>query len=115
MAPMDKRLHYRCPNKVHMQWNGRIQGTRRFAGGVRCNCHDGCQYGGTILQGERGLSSNIGFIILNTVPKNYSHTMCMKGFDPKWCQWVHEFVSRGSVGIRVNGDIGHYFQTKKGA
>jgi hypothetical protein len=23
-------------------------------------------------------------------------------------------VSRGSVGIRVNDDIGHYFQTKKG-
>jgi hypothetical protein len=21
--------------------------------------------------------------------------MCMKGFHPKWCQWIHEFVSRG--------------------
>jgi hypothetical protein len=38
----------------------------------------------------------------------------MKGFDPKWCQWIHNFVSRGSVGIRVNDDIGRYFQTRKG-
>jgi hypothetical protein len=38
----------------------------------------------------------------------------MKGFDPKWCKWIQDFVSRGSVGIRVNDDIGHYFQTKKG-
>ena len=38
----------------------------------------------------------------------------MKGFHHKWCKWINEFVSRGSVGIRVNDDIGHYFQTKKG-
>jgi hypothetical protein len=38
----------------------------------------------------------------------------MKGFDPKWCRWIQEFISRGSVGIRVNKDIGHYFQTRKG-
>jgi hypothetical protein len=38
----------------------------------------------------------------------------MKGFDLKWCKWIQDFVSRGSVGIRVNDDIGHYFQTKKG-
>jgi hypothetical protein len=37
----------------------------------------------------------------------------MKGFDPKWCKWIQEFISRGSVGIRVNDDIGHYFQTRK--
>ena len=38
----------------------------------------------------------------------------MKGFSPKWCRWVQNFVSGGSVGIKVNDDIGHYFQTKKG-
>jgi hypothetical protein len=38
----------------------------------------------------------------------------MKGFDPKWCKWIQEFVSKGSVGIKVNDDMGHYFQTKKG-
>jgi hypothetical protein len=36
-------------------------------------------------------------------------TLRMKGFDPKWCKWIHDFVSRGSVGVRVNDDIGHYF------
>jgi hypothetical protein len=38
----------------------------------------------------------------------------MKGFDPKWCEWVQRYIEKGSVGIRVNEDIGHYFQTKKG-
>ena len=38
----------------------------------------------------------------------------MKGFDPKWCEWVARFIQGGSVGIRVNDDIGHYFQTLKG-
>ena len=38
----------------------------------------------------------------------------MKGFSPKWCRWVENFISGGSVGIKVNDDIGHYFQTKKG-
>jgi hypothetical protein len=38
----------------------------------------------------------------------------VKGFPPKWCQWVATFVQGGSVGIQVNDDIGHYFQTLKG-
>jgi hypothetical protein len=38
----------------------------------------------------------------------------MKGFHPKWCQWIRNFVEKGSIGIRVNNDIGHYFQTRKG-
>jgi hypothetical protein len=38
----------------------------------------------------------------------------MKGFDSKWCRWIQEFISRGSVGTKVNEDIGHYFQTRKG-
>jgi hypothetical protein len=40
--------------------------------------------------------------------------MRMKGFDPKWCQLIDKFVKGGSVGIKVNDDIGHYFQTRKG-
>jgi hypothetical protein len=38
----------------------------------------------------------------------------MKGFDPTWCNWIEDFTRKGSVGIRVNNDIGHYFQTQKG-
>jgi hypothetical protein len=38
----------------------------------------------------------------------------MKGFPPQWCEWVTRFVQGGSLGIRVNDDIGHYFQTLKG-
>jgi hypothetical protein len=38
----------------------------------------------------------------------------MKGFGPKWCKWIQELISHGSVGIMVNEDIGHYFQTRNG-
>jgi hypothetical protein len=41
-------------------------------------------------------------------------TLCIKGFNPKWCDWIKNFVEKGSVGIRVNNGIGHYFQTRKG-
>jgi hypothetical protein len=37
----------------------------------------------------------------------------MKGFDPKWCDWIPRFIENGSIGIRVNNDIGQYFQTRK--
>jgi hypothetical protein len=38
----------------------------------------------------------------------------MKGFSKKWCSWINEFVSKGNVGIKINDDVGRYFQTKKG-
>ena len=38
----------------------------------------------------------------------------MKGFPEKWCSWIQSFVSKGSVGVKVNDDIGKKFQTKKG-
>jgi hypothetical protein len=41
-------------------------------------------------------------------------TLRMKGFAPLWCRLISNFVQGGSVGIKVNEDIGHYFQTKKG-
>jgi len=41
-------------------------------------------------------------------------TLRMKGFTEKWCKWIESFVSKGSVGIKVNDDVGRFFQTKKG-
>jgi len=38
----------------------------------------------------------------------------MKGFSSKWCRWIEEMVTGGSVGIKVNDDISPYFQTKRG-
>jgi hypothetical protein len=38
----------------------------------------------------------------------------MKGFSQKWCQWIDQIVSGGSVGVMVNDELGHFFQTKKG-
>jgi len=41
-------------------------------------------------------------------------TLRMKGFSPKWCRWVQNMVTGGSVGIKVNDDVGPFFQTKRG-
>jgi hypothetical protein len=38
----------------------------------------------------------------------------MKCFSTKWCEWINQVVKGGSVSIKVNDDIGHYFQTKNG-
>jgi mannosylglycoprotein endo-beta-mannosidase len=41
-------------------------------------------------------------------------TLRMKGFSPIWCNWIDQIVRGGSVNIKVNDDVGHFFQTKKG-
>jgi hypothetical protein len=38
----------------------------------------------------------------------------MKGFSQTWCDWISKIMSRESVAIKVNDNIGHYFQTRKG-
>ena len=40
--------------------------------------------------------------------------MHLKGFAPKWAAWIKQTTSKGSVGIKVNDNVGHFFQTKKG-
>jgi hypothetical protein len=40
------------------------------------------------------------------------HTLRMKGFSPEWRALINDFVSGGSVAIRVNDDTGHYFQKR---
>jgi len=41
-------------------------------------------------------------------------TLRMKGFPELCCSWIEAFVTKGSVAIKVNDDVGKYFQTKKG-
>ena len=38
----------------------------------------------------------------------------LKGLDQSWRKQVDSFTPKGSVEIKVNDDIGHYFQTHKG-
>jgi hypothetical protein len=38
----------------------------------------------------------------------------MKCFSPTWCKWIETIVSEGSVGVKVNGERGPYFLTRKG-
>jgi hypothetical protein len=33
--------------------------------------------------------------------------------SPLWCQWIQQFVSGASVAVKVNNDVGRYFQIKK--
>jgi hypothetical protein len=44
----------------------------------------------------------------------FSATLGMKGFSPEWRALINDFVSGGSVAIRVNDDTGRYFLTRKG-
>jgi hypothetical protein len=39
----------------------------------------------------------------------------MKGFSPKWCQWVESMVIGRSVGININDEVGLYFQPNEGS
>ena len=39
-------------------------------------------------------------------------TLRMKGFSDEWRALIHNFVSGGSVAIKINDDVGRYFQTK---
>jgi hypothetical protein len=38
----------------------------------------------------------------------------MRGFPRLWCQWMEKVVTKGSVCVQVNDDLGHFFQTGKG-
>jgi hypothetical protein len=38
----------------------------------------------------------------------------MKGFSHSCCQWIDRIVTGGSVSVKVNDDLGHFFQTRKG-
>ena len=41
-------------------------------------------------------------------------TLRMKGFSPNWCSWIDQIVRRGSVGVKINDEIGRFFQTRRG-
>ncbi|WVZ62611.1 hypothetical protein U9M48_012339 [Paspalum notatum var. saurae] len=63
-----------------------------------------------------------GIVFKNDFEKAYDkvrwnflqQTLRMKGFSPKWSSWVQSFVQQGNVGVKVNDQVGSYFQTKKG-
>jgi hypothetical protein len=38
----------------------------------------------------------------------------MRGFPRLWCQWIEKVVTKASVCVQVNDDLGHFFQTGKG-
>lgn len=42
-------------------------------------------------------------------------TLRMKGFSPVWYKWIDQLVTceGASVSIKINDEVGHFFQTKK--
>ena len=38
----------------------------------------------------------------------------LKGFSPKWIEWIKSFISDDSVAINVNDEIGPFFKRRKG-
>jgi retron-type reverse transcriptase len=38
----------------------------------------------------------------------------MRGFPSLWCQWIENVISKGSVGVQINDELGHFFKTRKG-
>jgi hypothetical protein len=37
-----------------------------------------------------------------------------KNFPPKWLEWMKQIIEGGKVGININGNDGHFFNTCKG-
>jgi hypothetical protein len=42
------------------------------------------------------------------------NTQNKRFFLDEWCALINYFVSGGSVDIKINDDVGRYFQTLKG-
>jgi hypothetical protein len=69
-----------------------------------------------ILKNEMGVILRLDFEkAYNKVKWSFlQQTLRMKGLSPKWHALINDFVSGGSVAIRVNDVTGYYFQTRKG-
>ena len=37
-----------------------------------------------------------------------------RGFDEKWCEWIKQVISGGTVSVKLNNQIGPYFVSHKG-
>ncbi|WVZ94779.1 LOW QUALITY PROTEIN: hypothetical protein U9M48_040637 [Paspalum notatum var. saurae] len=35
-----------------------------------------------------------------------------KAYNKQWCEWIKNVVSKGNVKVKVNDDLGYYFQTR---
>jgi hypothetical protein len=38
----------------------------------------------------------------------------MKGFSDTWCSWIKTFMEGGHVAVKVNDQMGPFFQTQRG-
>jgi hypothetical protein len=37
-----------------------------------------------------------------------------RGFNPLWCSWVRQSLHNGTVSVKINNEVGPYFQSAKG-
>jgi hypothetical protein len=40
--------------------------------------------------------------------------MKQRGFGERWCNWMKSVVSSGTLSVKVNGNMGSYFKSRKG-
>jgi hypothetical protein len=38
----------------------------------------------------------------------------MRGFCSLWCSWIRQFLHNGTVSVKINNEMGPYFQSAKG-
>ena len=72
----------------------------------------------SMIEHNKAKDVNVGSCLINFGKKcgllrHFSFYDC-KGFHPVWCDWVRTFVQGGNLGIKVNDQLGSYFQTRKG-
>uniref|UniRef100_M8BHX1 Receptor-like protein kinase BRI1-like protein 3 n=1 Tax=Aegilops tauschii TaxID=37682 RepID=M8BHX1_AEGTA len=68
----------------------------------------------TLCKATKPQASSKGTELRDLTAATSPQALHMKGFDEALRRQVESFTQKGSVGIKVNDDIGHYFQTHKG-
>jgi hypothetical protein len=38
----------------------------------------------------------------------------LRGFCPMWCSWIRQSLHNGTVSVKINNEMGPYFQSTKG-
>jgi hypothetical protein len=71
---------------------------------------------------ETKKSGDVGIVLKLDFEKAYDKVcwdflldgLAIRGFCPKWCTWIKQVVSGGTVFVKLNNKLGPYFMSHKG-
>jgi hypothetical protein len=71
---------------------------------------------------ETKKSGDVGIVLKLDFEKAYDKVcwdflldcLAIRGFCPKWCNWIKQVVSGGTVCVKLNNKLGPYFMSHKG-